>query len=35
MQAGCSLQSELGRFLWVLLRLAASLPFVFAIVVRV
>ena len=35
MQAGCSLQSELGRLLWGLLRLAASLPFVFAIVVRV
>ena len=35
MQASCSLQSELGRFFWGLLRLAASLPFVLAIVVRV
>ena len=35
MQASCSLQSELGRLLWVLLRLAASLLFVYAIVVRV
>ena len=34
MQAGCSLQSELGRLLWGFLRLAASLPFVFALVVR-
>ena len=35
MQASFSLQSELGRLLWDLLRLAASLPFVYAIVVRV
>ena len=34
-QASCSLQSELGRLLWDLLHLAVSLPFVFAIVVRV
>ena len=27
-QAGCSLQSELGRYFWVLLRIAPSLPFV-------
>ena len=26
MQAGCSLQSELRRFFWVLLRIAALLP---------
>ena len=35
MQASFSLQSELGRLLWGLLRLAALLPFVCAIVVRV
>ena len=35
MQAGCSLQSELGRLLWGLLHLAVLLPFVCAIVVRV
>lgn len=35
MQASCSLQSELGRYFWDLLHLAASLPFVYAIVARV
>ncbi len=35
MQAGCSLQSELGRDFWDLLPLAGSLPFVRAIVGRV
>ncbi len=35
MQAGCSLQSELGRVFWDLLGLAALLPFVRAIVGRV
>ncbi len=35
MQAGCSLQSELGRVFWDLLRLAVLLPFVRAIVGRV
>ncbi len=35
MQAGCSLQSELGRVFWDLLALAGSLPFVRAIVGRV
>lgn len=32
---GCRLQSELGRCFWGLLRVAASLPFVTAIVARV
>ena len=35
MQAGCSLQSELGRVFWDLLGLAVLLPFVRAIVGRV
>ncbi len=35
MQAGCSLQSELGRDFWDLLTLASWLPFVRAIVGRV
>ncbi len=35
MQAGCSLQSELGRAFWDLLFLADLLPFVRAIVGRV
>ena len=35
MQAGCSLQSELGRYFWDSLHLAVSLPFVYAIVARV
>ncbi len=35
MQAGCSLQSELGHDLWDLLTLAGLLPFVRAIVGRV
>ena len=35
MQAGCSLQSELGRYFWDLLGLAALRPFVYAIVARV
>ncbi len=35
MQAGFSLQSELGDVLWDSLRLAASLPSVHPIVVRV
>ncbi len=35
MQAGCSLQSELGRDFWDLLTLAGLLPFVHAIVGRV
>ena len=34
MQANCSLQSELGPAFWDLLRLAALLPFVLAIVGR-
>ncbi len=35
MQAGCSLQSELGRDFWGLLALTSLLPFVLAIVGRV
>ena len=35
MQAGCSLQSELGRYFPDLLPLAGSLPSVYAIVARV
>ncbi len=35
MQAGCSLQSELGHIFWDLLDLAVLLPFVCAIVGRV
>ncbi len=35
MQAGCSLQSELGRVFWDLLHVAVLLPFVRAIVGRV
>ncbi len=35
MQAGCSLQSELGRDFWDLLTLASLHPFVRAIVGRV
>ncbi len=35
MQAGCSLQSELGHVFWDLLALASWLPFVRAIVGRV
>ncbi len=35
MQAGCSLQSELGRVFWDLLALASLHPFVRAIVGRV
>ena len=35
MQASCSLQSELSRYLWDLLRIAPLLPFVYDIVARV